>query len=123
MFMQFRGGGVGHLGTRHVDSRLKGDNYKLGDEQQDNDSYLHEELGSGTQEDLEMHEEETGQRENTNEQDEDEDECEDEGGDLDMVNESDAKASGNTDDGKDTDDEDHEKNDNEILDEEGFAEL
>jgi hypothetical protein len=35
MFMRFRGGGVGHIETRHLDLKLKGDSHKSGDEQQD----------------------------------------------------------------------------------------
>lgn len=35
MFMRFRGGAIGHLGTRNLDSRLKEDNHESGGEQQD----------------------------------------------------------------------------------------
>src|SRR5882757_3237108 len=35
MFMRFRGGGVGHLGTRYLTSRLKEDDHDPGNEQQD----------------------------------------------------------------------------------------
>jgi hypothetical protein len=159
MFMRFRG--VGHLGTRYLDSRLKEpeDNHDPGDGEQDeatlagrhedNSSYPHDERGDGIEEDSGpgTHEECTSRREPSNEEDEndkdgtedededkdkaededddenedeDEDEDEDEGGDADNEQE----VLGNIDDGQDLDGEDEEAmDDDEILDEEGFAEL
>jgi hypothetical protein len=139
MFMRFRGGGVGHLGTRSLDSRLK-DN--PGDEEQDevtlvgrhenDNSYPHDERGDGIEEGSgpETHEECTTRRNPSNKEgrndgdgseveDKDEDnhdaEDADEGADNEQV------LLGNTDDGQDIEDED--AIDDEILDEEGYAEL
>lgn len=85
MFMRLRGGGVGHLGTRSRDSRLKGDSHEPSDEQRDeatfavmheeSDSYLDDERGDRVEEDSGVHEERTGRREDIDEEDqEDEDE-------------------------------------------------
>jgi hypothetical protein len=133
MFMRFRGGGVGHLGTRYLDSRLKEDNRELGDEQQDevvfaglyedSNFYPHEEQTDGIEEDSGIHEEHTSRRELSNAEDEevkDKDEDEDEDTDEDGEQE----VSGNVSDKHDLDGEDGEvMNDDEILDEEEFAEL
>jgi hypothetical protein len=113
MFMRYRGGGVGHLGTRNLDSRLKeNNNHELDDEEQDEaseailvdghegeSSYPHEERGNSSEED-----------------DEDEGRTEDE---------SEGKGKGKGKDGdEDNDDEDEEAaDDDEILEEEGFAAL
>ncbi|KAF8489132.1 hypothetical protein F5888DRAFT_1872806 [Russula emetica] len=116
MFIRFRGGGVGHLGTRYLDSRLKVDNHESADEQQDdeeNNSYPHEEWGNGAEEESgTRHEEYTGRKEPSNEEDV-EDEVEVEVEDTDSGNEHE--------DEQDLDDED--MDDDEILDKEGFAEL
>ncbi|KAF8492425.1 hypothetical protein F5888DRAFT_1806853 [Russula emetica] len=97
MFIRFRGGGVGHLGTRYLDSRLKVDNHESADEQQDdeeNNSYPHEEWGNGAEEESgTRHEEYTGA----------------------------TVCSFEHEDEQDLDDED--MDDDEILDKEGFAEL
>ncbi|KAF8495694.1 hypothetical protein F5888DRAFT_1804681 [Russula emetica] len=116
MFIRFRGGGVGHLGTRYLDSRLKVDNHESADEQQDdeeNNSYPHEEWGNGAEEESgTRHEEYTGRKEPSNEEDV-EDEVEFEVEDTDSGNEHE--------DEQDLDDED--MDDDEIHDKEGFAEL
>jgi len=116
MFIRFRGGGVGHLGTRYLDSRLKVDNHESADEQQDdeeNNSYPHEEWGNGAEEESgTRHEEYTGRKEPSNEEDV-EDEVEVEVEDTDSGNEHE--------DEQDLDDED--MDDDEIHDKEGFAEL
>jgi hypothetical protein len=117
MFMRLRGGGVGHHGTPFLDLRLKEDNHELGDEKkdgvtlvsrhEDNDSCLQEVQGDDFDEDSGTHEEHTTQRKPSNE--EDEDEAEDE-------NENELEA-------KDDDDDEEVMDDDEILNEEGFAEL
>ncbi|KAF8497933.1 hypothetical protein F5888DRAFT_1803385 [Russula emetica] len=116
MFIRFRGSGVGHLGTRYLDSRLKVDNHESADEQQDdeeNNSYPHEEWGNGAEEESgTRHEEYTGRKEPSNEEDV-EDEVEVEVEDTDSGNEHE--------DEQDLDDED--MDDDEIHDKEGFAEL
>ncbi|KAF8483047.1 hypothetical protein F5888DRAFT_1812717 [Russula emetica] len=108
--------GVGHLGTRYLDSRLKVDNHESADEQQDdeeNNSYPHEEWGNGAEEESgTRHEEYTGRKEPSNEEDV-EDEVEVEVEDTDSGNEHE--------DEQDLDDED--MDDDEIHDKEGFAEL
>ena len=116
MFMRFRGGGVGHMGTRYLDSKLKDDNHDLDGERQ--------EAGSGAEEDLGTHEELTSQREPGNEEEDDEEEEEDDDEDE-LEDEDEAEDEGtehedlrNTDNEQDLDDED-----DGILDGEGFAEL
>jgi hypothetical protein len=123
--MRFRGGGVGHLGTRHLDSRMK--------------DYSQEVEGDGAEEDLGTHEERTirGEPEPSNREDEEEeDEDEDEDTDEDAGDDADEDAgedageeqeeSGNVNDEQDIDDDSEDEeamDDDEILDEEGFAEL
>jgi lipoate-protein ligase A len=129
MFMRLRGGGVGHHGTPFLDLRLKEDNHELGDEKkdgvtlvsrhEDNDSCLQEVQGDDFDEDSGTHEEHTTQRKPSNEEDEDEDriEVEDESEDeAEDENENELEA-------KDDDDDEEVMNDDEILNEEGFAEL
>jgi hypothetical protein len=127
MFMRFRGGGVGHLGTRHLDSRLKENNHDSVDAEQDeatlagrhedNSSYLQEGEGKDADEDSETDEEHTTKRIPSNEGDEEdedgievEDESEDEAEDE---NENELEA-------KDDDDDEEVMDDDEILNEEGY---
>ncbi|KAF8488597.1 hypothetical protein F5888DRAFT_1893304 [Russula emetica] len=87
VFMRFRGGGVGHLGTHYLDSRLKRHNNESGYEEQheatvddmyeDSNSHPHEEWGNDIEEDSGTHEERTSWRKPINEEDEDVDEDED----------------------------------------------
>ena len=149
MFMRFRGGGVGHIETRHLDLKLKGDSHKSGDEQQDeatiagiqedSDSYSDEERlrGDRVEEDLGVCEEHTGRREaiddegrddddqgedQDDEDQDDDDQGEDEDEDGDENNEQSVLV--NTHDEQDLDDEGEEAmDDDEILDREGFAVL
>jgi hypothetical protein len=129
--MRFRGGGVGHLGTRYLNSRLKGDNHDTGNEQQD-------EAIESVEEDLRVHEEhpasgripepstEEGEEVEDEDADEDEDaEEDDDEGDLEDADaDEEQRASGNASDEQDLDSEDEEgMDDDEILDEGGFAEL
>ena len=96
MFMRFWGGGVGHLGTHHLDSRLKGDNHKSDDGQQkearvggmyENGNHLSEEQNDGMERDEEGGEggegERTSSREANDNKGDEEDEDEDEDGDGD----------------------------------------
>lgn len=127
--MRFRGGGVGHLGTRYLNTRLGADNHNLDGEQQDKAAstsmqvdrvpYSDEEPGDGTEDDQGTYEEFTsrGEPQARNEDDE-EDEDEDEGRDEDTDSEREALRNTVTDDEQDLDDED-----DGILDAEGFAEL
>ncbi|KAF8496015.1 hypothetical protein F5888DRAFT_1907611 [Russula emetica] len=98
VFMRFRGGGVGHLGTHYLDSRLKKHNHESGYEEQheatvddmfeDSNSHPHEEWGNGIEEDSGTHEERTSWRKPINEEDkEDEDEDKDVDEDEDTDNE------------------------------------
>src|SRR5712672_421 len=85
--MRFRGGGVGHLGTRYLDSRLKKDNIELGNEEQhdatgddlceDSDSDPHNEWSDGIEGDLAVQEART-RRAPGNDLEEDEDEVDNE---------------------------------------------
>jgi hypothetical protein len=135
MFMRFRGGGVGHIGTRYLDSRMKDDNNDSSHEQQedseetiadmyeDSDSYPQEERGDGVEEDTGRHEEHISRREPSNEETEDEDDKDE---DEDESEDEEQEVSGNMNDEQDFDDdlEDEEiMGDDGILDEEGFAEL
>jgi hypothetical protein len=129
MFMRFRGGGVGHLGTRYLNPRLEADNHDLGGEQQDEvtltsmqvdrDPNPDEEPGDGAMEDQGTYKEFTSRSEPRNEEDE-EDEDEDEGENEDGSDDTDSEHEVlmDTDDEQDLDDED-----DGILDAEGFAEL
>lgn len=141
--MRFRGGGVGHLGTRCLDSRLKDDRTSrdeqqgeevidgIHDSEDDSDRCMDEEQGDGTdkeqgnsiEEDPETREGHTGRREHSNEEGE-EDDLEDEDEDEDTGQEQ--EEPGNVSDEQDPDDKDEDedaKNDAEILDEEGYADL
>jgi hypothetical protein len=126
--MRFRGGGVGHLGTRYLDSRLKQQDHELEDEETDADMYedinshVHEDWSDGVEEDPGIHEECTGRgepidKEDKEDQDQDnEDQGKDENGEKDAL--------GDMDDKQEFDDKDEcGLDDNEILDKEGFAEL
>jgi hypothetical protein len=133
MFMRFRGGGVGHIGTRYLDSRMKDDNNESSHEHQedseeriadlyeDSDSYPQEERGDG----VEDNEEHISRRKPSNEETEDEDDK----GEDENENESEdgeQEVPGNMNDEQDFEDdlEDEEiMDDDEILDEEGYAEL
>ena len=152
MFMRFQGGSVGHLGTCYLDPRLKEpkDNNDWADKEldeetgadiyEDRNSYVYEEQGNGTQEDLEMHEGHANQREPSNKDDEleedkgqdnkdqgeDEDNKDEDNKDQGEDNDNEQEISGNMDEEQDLEDEDKEGiqgDDNDILDEEGFAEL
>jgi hypothetical protein len=148
MFMRFRGGGVGHLGTRHLDSRLKDNGHKSGDGHQEEardaeeiSSHPHdsEKRRNGIQEESESEEEGTGQREANNnapvEDEEDEDENENEGVDEDededededrlgdIVDKGEGTSRNMDDDGQDEDEDEEAIDDDEILEEEGYAEL
>lgn len=84
--MRLRGGGVGHLGTHYLDSRLKDNNHKLCDRQQeeariagmydDSNSHLHKEWGDGIEDKSEMDEERTSQTEVNHSEEDEEDEDE-----------------------------------------------
>ena len=83
MFMRFRGGGVGRIGTRYLGSRVKDDNNESSHEHQDDseeriadlyedsDSYWQEERGDGVdsavEEDNGRHEEHISRRKPSNE--------------------------------------------------------
>ncbi len=145
MFMWFQGGGVGHLGTHCLDSRLKKDNHTLRDEQQDKEvidgihnseddsdhcmdkeqgNGMDKEQGNSIEEDPEMYEEHTGCREHSNKEGEEEDKDKDKDKDKDTGKEQ--EVSENVSDKQDLDDKDKgegAKNDAEILDEEGYADL
>ena len=143
MFMRFRGGGVGHIGTRHLDMRMKDDNNDSSHEQQDDleeiiadlyedsDSYLQEERGDGVEEDNGRHEEHISRRKPSNEEtededDKDEDENESEDEDENESEDEEQEVPGDMNDEQDFDDDledDEIMGDDEILDEEGFAEL
>ena len=115
MFMRFRGGGVGHIGTRYLDSKLKDDNRDLDGERQD--------AGGGAEEDLGTYEEFTSRREPGNEEDEDNEEEDDHEDELEDEDEgedegSEPEALRNT-----TNEQDLDNEDDGILDGEGFAEL
>jgi len=124
MFMRFRGGGVGHLGTRYLNSRLNEDSHTVADE--GGDSYLHNlgEQGDGIEEDVGMHEERTSGREPCNEEGEEDDEEDmdaDEDADEDIDEEQEVSGQDLENDSEGHDEE--EILDEEILDEEGFAEF
>jgi hypothetical protein len=150
MFMRYRGGGVGHLGTRDLDSRLKGDIHELACEEQDEVSEVIAGLSeNGNSESFPArdrweapvtHEERASQREPSNDngkevetkgdsddEDEDEDNDEDEDGYGDNEDEDEDEAQevlGNASDEQDLDDEDEEAmNDADVLAREGFGEL
>lgn len=144
MFMRFRGGGVGHIETRHLDLRLKEDKQDeatIAGIQEDSDSYLDEEQGDRVEEDLGEPEERTGRIGAVNDEDQCEDEDdEDQGEDEDDEDEDDDDQGEDDDEGEDEhneqsvlvntrdeqdlDDEDEEAmDDDEILDQEGFATL
>src|SRR6267154_2038938 len=122
MFMRFRGGGIGHIGTCSIDSRMRDDNNRFDAKQQDeSDSYLQEEWDNSIEEESGAHVECTSHTEPGNE---DTDEEQDEEQDTDEEQVDDTSGSTNDSDGEDLDDdlEDEEvMNDDEILDEEGFA--
>ncbi len=109
MFMQFRGGGVGHIGTRFLDLRTM--------------DYPQEIEGDGAEEDLGTHEEhgepEPSNREDVEEEDEDEDTENDEDEDADEEQE----VSGNMNNEQDDLGDEEGMDNDEILDNEGFAEL
>ena len=127
MFMRFRDGGIGHLGTCYLNTRLGADNHDLGGKQQDEpmftgmqvdrDPYLDEEPEDGTEDDQGTNKEFTSRGESRNKDDK-EDEDEDEGGDEDT--DSECEALRNTDDDSE---QDLDIEDNGILDAKGFAEL
>ena len=81
--MRFRGGGVGHVVSRYLDSRLKETNHDANDEQQDDTTLadLHEdgsipdeEWGDDSEVGSAIHKEHTSQREPSNEGPDEEDE-------------------------------------------------
>ena len=153
MFMRFRGGGVGHIGTRYLDSRMRNNSDRSDAEQQDeegmsgthedeSDSLPQEEWGDSIEEESRAHEERISHTEPGNEdtgkgqdeeedtdkgQDEEEDtDKEQDKEDTDKEQDKDMSESTNDSDEEDLDSDlvDEEVlNDNEILDEEGFAEL
>ena len=116
MFMWFWGGGVGHLRTRYLDSSLKKANLNSIDEQQDEETvtgmyedfnaHVHNEWDDGGEEDLVINK--------------DQDEGKGKNEDEDENNE--WEALGDVDSEQDLDD-DLDDEDQEILEEEGFAEL
>ena len=144
MFMRFRGGGVGHIGTRYLDSRMRNNSDRSDAEQQDeeemsgthedeSDSLPQEEWGDSIEEESRAHEERISHTEPGNEdtgkgQDEEEDTDKGQDEEEDTNKEQDEDMSGST---NDSDEEDLDSdlvdkevlNDNEILNEEGFAEL
>ena len=106
MFMRFRGGGVGHVGTHYLDSRLKEDNQEPDDDHQDETAL--EEVDEDIDEDIDMEE--------------------DDGAGVGEDSEQELSGNVNNDSGQDTDDSDdledkETMNDDEILSEAGFAEL
>ncbi len=104
MFMQFQGGGVGHLGTHSLDLKLREDNHLD----------PHEEWGDGQEKDSGTYEKRTNHIEPRNE---DDDEVDDEDKSTDNEQEI-------MDNKQDLDNEDEEAmNDDEVLEEKGFAEL
>ena len=127
MFMRFRGGGVGHLGTRYLASRLKEDNHELVDEQQDeataiaglyqdSNSFLNDE---DIEENSGMHEEPSNE-----EVRESDDEDKGEEGGEEFESDKEQEVPGEMSDEQDTDHEsDKALSDGDLLDEEGFAEL
>src|SRR6267154_1618936 len=110
--MQFRGGGVSHIGTCYIDLRMRDDNNRFNAEQQDeSNSYLQEEWNNSIEEESGAHVECTSRTEPGNE-------------DTDKEQVNDTSGSMNNSDGEDLNDdlEDEEvMNDDEILDKEGFA--
>jgi hypothetical protein len=138
MFMRYRGGGIGHLGTRCLDSRLKEDNFQIVDGQQDgemissihedSDSYPHEGEGDSIDEDPGMNEERTSIREPHDKEDDhddadaDEEVLSDDTSDGEDPDDEEKEAMNNEQD-LDNEDEEATANDDEILEEEGYAEL
>lgn len=135
MFMRFRGGGVGHRGTRHLNSRLKDQSdhsHVLGDEEQNeetlagrnegNSSYPYEEQEYGGENDSDLDEEHTSRRQLNNDEDRDNN-----GNNSDKDTDNKHEVLGSIDGREDHDDNDEELdkpiNADEILDEEGFAGL
>jgi hypothetical protein len=116
MFMRFRGGGVGHLGTRHLDSRLKVDNQINAIE---NDTEMEDDHISPVE--VNNNDEDEGDADKGNGEQEDADESE--------GTNSEPEALSGSDDGQDLGDEEKIEegfdvvDDDEILDEEGYGQL
>ena len=119
MFMRFRGGGVGHLGTRYLNSRLKENNHDWVDEEQegatlasrdeDNNPYAHEEGGDGTEEDAGTREERTSLGKPSNEEDKEDNDDDGDGDDEEDNDDDDEEEEDNDDDDDDDEDTDNEQ--------------
>ena len=73
MFMRFRGGGVGHLGTRYLDSSLKVDNHESGDDDIGEDPGILGERVGGREPSDEEEEEDEDKEDNSEDKEDDKD--------------------------------------------------
>lgn len=133
MFMRFRGGGVGHLGSHHLDSKLKDQDHVMdcdlpgdreigedSDEEEGHNDNTYEDIGTQNERRTEECSGENDEDENDSDEDPDEDADVDANEDQGMPqNEIEAVESDSDSEVEDEDEED--MDDDEILSEAGFA--